>query len=388
MDEIEGLDRLNAAIRFGPDGTVTEMDQQAVERVLADLSNPALARELNRCFVARSFADNCLIELSETTQPKGVFMALMSTPYLLDDQGERKVSLQAFRFVDQPPSAALRRSFAAETARPVRLRAATQGIRDTLRFVVCFRNSLLGRVPADHKDEFYFVDKLADVYSACIHSLLHRLWDQAAFTTLKDASREDLLRAAAIWVHLHEHFHAVTRVPISRFSWAKATQLSGAFEELRVDLCALLADLVPHVGTRMAAMTTDLILAFRLVYYGSSFDPKKNYDAVTSVALSNILTDAGCLSMTPACQYAFSSDVDLQAALQAGLTRLNAAEERVAAGLSDDVTDDRAQEDLRALLEQAMRELCRTPRESPVARGDFHQTHSGSLLGDDLEKVL
>lgn len=376
------LDDLNRHIRFGPSGQVVSADQEAVEQTLCAAGDHPIVQEIRRCFDLGDFSDNRLIALSDYAASQGDMAAVMTTPYLRDAQDRRVVCFQGFSFVDAPSPAALNALYPGEDARPVELVAATAGIRKSLRFVAFFPDSLLGQIPRDYSDGFYFRGKFVEAFDQCIRPLLLRLWDEDSFVALRDATPQELSLAAAAWVHLHEHFHNTARLPIHRYTRLKDSRLAGAFEELRVDLAAMTAPTQKTLGVRQAQILSEFILAFRLIYYGSSFDPALDYDAITSVALSNILSDAGCLNMTPACQHGFSSTKALHAALVEGLRHLTRIEEAIAADLEQGENGpDQARElALRPRLEEMMQDLCRTPRQTPVQRGAFHQSHLGEVV--------
>lgn len=368
------LDRLNRHIRFGPSGEVLKVDRVAADADLDAAGETPLTAEIRRCLDRKDFSDNRLIALSDYQSGQGDMAALMTTPYLRDAQDRRVICFQGFSFVDAPSPEALHALYPAPDARPVTLTRATAGIRGALRFVAFFPDSLIGVIPAEYHHGFYFREKFVEAFEQCIRPLLQRLWDLDSFVALRAASPQELSLAAATWVHLHEHFHSTALLPIDRYTRLKDSRLAGAFEELRVDLAAMTAPTEQALGEHQAQILAEFILAFRLIYYGSSFDPARDYDAITSVALSNLLTEAGCLNMTPACQYAFSSAQGLRAGLMGGLSRLTRTEERIAASLLQSGADHAAQIALRPELEATMRQICQAGANG-VSRGAFHDAH-------------
>ncbi len=379
MSDTGLLDQLNRSIRFGPDGSIVWIDRPAALAVLEKMRHRPVAGELKRCIDTGSFSGNRLISVSDYREDSGLMVALMSTPYVRDADDHRVICLHGFEFTDIGPTGALRAAFPAPDVRPVSVTAATAHMRDTLRFVAFFPDSILGTLPEGYEDGFYFREKFVEAFETRIRPLLDTLWTDDSFAALRAAAPEDLRMAAAIWVHLHEHFHCSADLPVAVHPVLKGTRLAGAFEELRVDLSAMLAGIDGLVGPELARITFEFILAFRLIYYGSSFDPARDYDAVTSVALGTALLDAGAVGPDGAAAYCLATGEMLRAPLRNLLDRLSEAETRTAAALSGGAGDDRQVLYLRSGFENLMRDLCAAGDHPVIRRASFHARHAAVL---------
>lgn len=377
--DIGVFDNLNRLIRFGSKGEILDIDRDAVQTQVARMTHAPLRAELSRCIAAGTFADNRLIASSDYLRASGLMAAMLSTPYIKDRQDRRVITIQAFEFSDLGELSGLRTAYPAPDVRPVAVGNATTEIGDIRRFVAVFPDSVVGDLPQGYADSFYFCGKFVEAYDAAIRPLLDLLWSDASFIAVRAASTEDLHNAAAIWVHLHEYFHCSAILPIAEFGHVKSTRLAGAFEELRVDLGAMLADLAGAVGPRMAAIVFEFILAFRLIYYGSSFDPVRDYDAVSSVALSNVLEETGCiLCDTDGC-YIFPACDVLRKGLAGVFDQLTEAEADLSRRLRAHGGGRDRQCSLRVEIEDLMRSLGKADAGAPVHRGPFHDRHNGGL---------
>lgn len=376
---IEVFDNLNRLIRFGSKGEIQDIDHDAAQAQVARMTHAPLRAELSRCIAAGTFADNRLIANSDYLQGSGLMAAMLSTPYIKDAQDRRVITIQAFEFSDLDALAGLRGAYPAPHVRPVAVGDATAEIRGIRRFVAVFPDSVVGELPQGYADGFYFRGKFVEAYDAAIRPLLDLLWSDTCFTAVRAASPEDLRNAAAIWVHLHEYFHCNAILPIAEFGPVKGTRLAGAFEELRVDLGAMLADIDDAVGPRMAAIVFEFILAFRLIYYGSSFDPVRDYDAVTSVALSNALEEAGCILRDSEGRYMFPAGDMLRNGLAEVFDRLTEAEADLSRRLRAQGGGRDLQRSMRVEFEDLMRSMGKADAGAPVHRGPFHDRHNGGL---------
>ncbi|MEX0287319.1 MAG: hypothetical protein AB3N23_22150 [Paracoccaceae bacterium] len=377
MSDLDMIDRLNTCLRFDTAGRVEVLDHQAADEALAGMSSRPKAREIERCLVKRDFSDNRLLALSGPQARSGTVIALVSTPYLRDAADQRIISLQGFQYTDLDAPGSLRSEYPAPDVRPVNLYASTKGILDTIRYVAFFPDSVVGDCPEGYADGIYFCAKFVTAFEERVRPLLDRLWLPRSFVALRSATHAQLLTAAANWVHLHEHHHCEALLPISKYARLKNTRLSGAFEELRVDICAMLSDLDEAMDRDMAQITFEFILAFRLIYYGSSFAPERDYDAITSVALSNMLGEGGCIGRGSDGRYRLAADADLREVLAHGLERMNAIETALAA---DDLMADGTQlPALRATLETQVQRLCRCEDQKTIRRGPFHARHAEAI---------
>ena len=136
-----------------------------------------------------------------------------------------------------------------------------------------------------------------------------------------DAFRS-LIQVNSNWLSAHEHLHAQSPLPrirrpevdyeqympteagaqrdlaINNIPYGyklKHSRVTGAFEELRVDIEAILKtydkDAVAFFGSKKK-LTRELILGERLMRYALLKDPNENFDAITSNFLINYLQEA------------------------------------------------------------------------------------------------
>ena len=378
MSDIDSIDALNNHIRFNPVGQIEDMDRNKAFEAVARLRHRPIALEIERCMSIGSFQDNELVAKSDLSQDGGMVTALMSTPYVKDSANNPIVSLQAFSFSDLDTLDPLRKFFPAPNVRPVALHGSTAMLNNSVRFVAFFPDSIIGKLPKGYADGIYFCAKFVEAYKTRVLPLLNRLWSQKAFPALRQATPHQLHQAVAIWVHLHEYHHCHTLLTIDEYQKVKSTRLSGAFEELRVDLCAMLSHIEPCVGTELSQLVFEFILVYRLVYYGSSFDPRCDYDAVTSVALYNFLADAEAIRSTEDGEYMFTGPTHLGDALQGALDRLTLTEQTVSERLQH-TKSEAEQIRQRKVFEEMMCSLCRAASKSVVQRGAFHLEHALAL---------
>ncbi len=378
MSDIGIIDALNNHIRFNSAGHIESLDRDAAIKAVAQLGHRPIAQEIERCISIGSFQDNELVAKSDLSQDSGMVTALMLTPYVKDSANKPIVSLHAFSFSDLDSLAPLREAFPAPNVRPVALHASTAALRNSVRFVAFFPDSIIGKLPEGYADGIYFCAKFVEGYQTRVLPLLNRLWSPESFSSLRAATPHQLHQAAAIWVHLHEFHHCHTLLSIDTYHKVKSTRLSGAFEELRVDLSAMLSQTEPYLGAELSQLVFEFILAYRLVYYGSSFDPARDYDAVTSVALHNMLSDANALRTARDGDYMFSAPTHLTDALQGALDHFTAAEQQGAKRLQLSRSE-ADQIEQRKSFEAMMRSLCRTDPQAVIQRGAFHQRHAAAL---------
>lgn len=164
----------------------------------------------------------------------------------------------------------------------------------------------------------YHIDKfLARIYAYTNFALNYNT-DTSAFKLMKSASYEQLFKAAASWLSVHESYHSKGPIPrVKRWlldtpspqeeinSWygydMKDSKKGGIWEELRVDINGMLeADSIAAAkGYRdLGPLVREVILAERLLRYPIQRDPDDDFDACTSTILINWLLENGAVIIT------------------------------------------------------------------------------------------
>lgn len=373
---IDAIDGIGRHLQLDASGHVVAAQADRIAAALAPVGDHPVSAEIKRCVTTGSFAENRLLACSDYGGERGLIAGVVSTPYIKDAEDQRIVCLQAFAYADHPAQTAMRRHHPAPLVRPVTLRRATGHLATRLRYVAFFPDALLGEVPDDYRFSIYFPEKFATVMQTQVLPVINRLWVPEAFAMLRSMSRDDLVRAAAIWVHLHEYHHNSAALPIDAFPVIKNTRLAGAFEEMRVDLRGMCLDLCPAVGEGVAQQVFEFILAFRLVYYATCFTPETDFDAVTSVALANTLLAREEIGQDTAGRFRFlRGETGLRAALQDVLDQMTAMEEAVAQSVRAQGGGGAAERAARPVFETAMSLMCGARSVRQITRGAFHLRH-------------
>ncbi|MFI5617205.1 DUF6421 family protein [Streptomyces sp. NPDC051567] len=143
---------------------------------------------------------------------------------------------------------------------------------------------------------FYFIDKFVERHFAITRTMIRHVMADGSFPTLSDASEAEVRQASSWWVRLHEYHHRQGPMPIPEFLSAKKSKPLAGLEELRVDVCGMLACLHDtRLPTAQARRAYEFILAERLLRYAVEGIPRPNYDAVASQLLFHYLARRGAI---------------------------------------------------------------------------------------------
>ena len=178
-------------------------------------------------------------------------------------------------------------------AMPVMIDAMSEGFKSRV-VVALFPENYIDRIQNSDDLIFYFIDKFIERHNRITRKLLNHIVSDLDFVLLKTASDNDIKKASARWVHLHEYFHRQGPMPIPDYLFVKSLKPLAGLEELRVDISGALACLSDkHLSAQNAMLTYQFILTERLLRYAVEGIPNPNYDAIASQMLFNYLIEQG-----------------------------------------------------------------------------------------------
>jgi hypothetical protein len=205
------------------------------------------------------------------------------------------LSLDFFEYAVIPSDSGIVAGYPSPTM-PVNLVAWSEGYSDRVVVALFPENHIDGQqTPQDLI--FYFIDKFVSR-----HALTRRLVSEALapglLPALHAAGTDDVTRAAASWVRLHEYHHRIGDMPIPHYLKEKSYKPLAGLEELRTDVSSMLACLNDgSLDRELAQLTYEFILAERLLRYSVEGIPKPNYDAISSQLLFNYLRQHRALTI-------------------------------------------------------------------------------------------
>lgn len=192
-------------------------------------------------------------------------------------------------------------------ARPIRVRLYSQGFQSDLAVAIFPENFTdAGVIPIEAKS-FYFIDKFTKRCREKTIPFVRSQTTLGSLRLLKAATDEEIGEVAALWVHLHEHFHRQGILPLPQALNLKSSRSTAGLEELRVDLLSMLACSSEVVRQSCnAALLEEFILAERLFRYGMERCPNTDYDSRGAHIFYRYLERNGAIS-----EYNDLIDVDL-----------------------------------------------------------------------------
>lgn len=198
------------------------------------------------------------------------------------------LSLDAFYYEKLKVPTYLKQRYPAPVL-PVNLVAETKGF-SAKEVVALFPENYINQLQLPSDKIFYFINKFVDRFEQITYKLIKEIIVPDYFSDLLQASRHQIEYASIQWVWLHEYHHRQGMLPIPQYLSLKSTKALAGLEELRVDLCSIVAllenDAVPKED---AIFASKFILAERLLRYAVEGIPKPNYDAIASQLLFNYL---------------------------------------------------------------------------------------------------
>lgn len=209
---------------------------------------------------------------------------------------------------------------------PVKILEASEGFHSD-RVVALFPENHIDGTQNKEDAIFYFIDKFVSRYFHITKPLLDIAVDPNCLLELRQSDEQKIETAAVYWVWLHEYYHRQGFLPIPQYLHLKSTRALAGLEEMRVDMCSLMALLndktLPARDTKLAFQ---FILAERLLRYPIEGDDYPTYDAIGSQLLFNYLIQKSgiCIQQERIC---FTND--LVPALQLFMTDIAAIESNV-----------------------------------------------------------
>lgn len=175
---------------------------------------------------------------------------------------------------------------------PVNIKQASEGF---------YSNVVVALFPENHIDKtqvkedviFYFIDKFVKRFFKITHKMILNTIADNFFSELINADPMKIQEWSVCWVHLHEHYHHRGFLPLPEFIGLKSLKPLAGLEELRVDVCSIIALLEDGNNAAFATSAARFILAERLLRYAVEGIPKPNYDAIASQLLFNYLKQEG-----------------------------------------------------------------------------------------------
>lgn len=122
-------------------------------------------------------------------------------------------------------------------ALPIAVVTYSPGFRSPRSVALFPENFLKTPYPLESQPVYYFMDKFVERwFRITVPAVEKFLIDSQDFTSLLQKNSEEMLRVAATWVSMHEHFHEQGPLPIREALPIKSSRSAAALEELRVDL--------------------------------------------------------------------------------------------------------------------------------------------------------
>lgn len=392
------FDELNACVIVRSDGILERYDADRVAAILAKLGSVEVAVDIQRCLDLGDFSSNRLLALSSYQGASGALQFMYVTPYIKDETLKARALFGAFTYDEITLPVGLRTAYPTSYSRGVSLRQCTRLFDENPRLIALFNDNILGQIPDDYDFGFFFADKFVARYYDETLMAIDGLWAPAAFSVLRQASHSQLALAVSIWVYLHEYFHRESALPIATFTQIKNSFLAGAFEELRVDLSVIVEDISDAVGPAMRELVFEYVLAERLIYYATVFEPKDDYDAVNSVVLGRHLIGHDILTSDVVGRYQFDADAKgVRNVLRQMLNRMDRIDQRLSLQADAMVDDLQLQKTMRGYLEDTMSLMCGACDRKSMRRDALHDAHaaqrqarliSGSVQKRLLERVV
>ncbi|MEM8554087.1 MAG: hypothetical protein AAGF71_04585 [Pseudomonadota bacterium] len=197
---------------------------------------------------------------------------------------ENKVQyLEGFQFEPYEIAADVSEALPQSRAMPVLVKRSTLGFHQH-QTVALFEDAVAGLPSKAKHPAFYFVDRFVRRIKSTTRDFIRSMWDQNEFELLMSANDESLLEACAVWVHLHEYFHGWGALPFLENTQAKNSKSAGGFEELRVDVEALISLASDLAHLRNSQLVFQVILTERVFRYALDYAPETNLDARASLA--------------------------------------------------------------------------------------------------------
>lgn len=182
---------------------------------------------------------------------------------------------------------------------------------------------------------FYFIDKFVERHKRITRTMIDEVMEPGSFPLIESADDPDLEMASSWWVRLHEYHHHQGDMPIPEYLDAKKLKPLAGLEELRTDISSILACLTDSkLPSDEAQMTSEYILAERLLRYAVEGKNRPNYDAVASQMLFNYLLKNGGIKL---CNERLGLCPDLPAVLDIFLKEIRSIERDIHTTSVDDV---------------------------------------------------
>ncbi|WP_051466728.1 DUF6421 family protein [Actinomadura oligospora] len=141
---------------------------------------------------------------------------------------------------------------------------------------------------------FYFIDKFVERHLRLTRPLMDAVLARDALAQVRAAGPDDVERASAWWVRLHEYHHRQGDMPIPQYLPVKKYKPLAGLEELRADVSSMLVCLHDDgLPEQDALLAYEYVLAERLLRYAVEGVPRPNYDAISSQLLFGYLVEAG-----------------------------------------------------------------------------------------------
>ena len=255
---------------------------------LSNFSRLEHVQVLLQMLTSGSLDSSRLVDLTLSHDPN-FLLAFFEVPY------NPEMFLEAADLVPVPIPGQVLALAPASNAVPVRITSSTDGFKAPLAVAV-FGENYVGVKPEDHHRAYYFIDKFVERFRAHTLPTIFEHWSADAFPDLVAADDTLISQAAAIWVHMHEYHHRTGFLPLPRFLNLKDTRNGAGAEELRVDIVSVTTLCDSNTSDPILRCAIQFIIAERLVRYPLQASPYDNYDARSSVALSNYLVRQQALS--------------------------------------------------------------------------------------------
>ena len=199
-----------------------------------------------------------------------------------------KLSIESFFFERLMISKSLTDQYHTNVV-PVNIKTHSQGFNFKLTVAIFPENHLDG-IQYNTDKIFYFINRFVDRYFNITHKVINNIVVCDSFNELKRGGYIEVEKAALHWVWLHEYFHHQGSLPLPKYLRLKSKKQLAGLEELRVDLCSMIACLDDSkLCGEFAKFTYQFILAERLLRYGVEGSTIITYDALSSYLFFNFL---------------------------------------------------------------------------------------------------
>ncbi|MFC9856286.1 MULTISPECIES: DUF6421 family protein [unclassified Streptomyces] len=201
-----------------------------------------------------------------------------------------KLSLDYLTYETLPTDPHLAECYASPTM-PVNITGHTRGFGSRV-VVALFPENHIDGIQKPEDLIFYFINKFVERHNKVTRKMIDEVVAPGSFPAIQGAPDREIEQASSWWVRLHEYHHRQGDMPIPGFLSAKSAKPLAGLEELRVDVCGMLACLHDTQLPRAeASRAYEFILAERLLRYAVEGIPRPNYDAVASQLLFNYMTE-------------------------------------------------------------------------------------------------